>query len=152
MKILSISTILISSIILLIGISIKQDASALQKPSVARFIAIDRSFKSEGENPGDRSIIAQRILDTEGNIVGNSFVVCPLAAKEGVFGSGVRVCHGVFNLPKGKVTVYGSRRSRERYTLVVTGGSGFYSGVGGRLNGFVIGVKPFREKIIFHIQ
>lgn len=152
MKALSITMVLtVSFLLLLVGSYAGQKASALQNPAIARFIAVDIESKKSSDI-GETSVFAQRILDPSGNIIGNSFSSCILIAKEEIFAGGRNLCDGVYNLPKGKITFKGSRKNRERYTFVVTGGTGFYSGVGGRLNGFVIGSDPFREKLIFHIQ
>jgi hypothetical protein len=119
---------------------------AAVKPSVIRLLAIDTGSHSDGNDPNDHRVFSLRLLSFKGLIIGNGYQAC-IVVK-----SGVDQCSGVYNLPTGKITYSGSRQSREKYTFVVTGGTGSYLAAGGRLNSVLFGSNPFREKVVIHIE
>jgi len=130
-----------------------QNSVAFGDPGYVRVRAVDFKTKTEGLNIGDRSVYAQFLLDSTGKKIGNSYIICTSVGESGILGKGVLECHGIYNLPLGKITIQGSRSSkRDKLTFVVTGGTGIYEGVGGILNGFIIGTSPHRERLIFRIE
>lgn len=81
--------------------------------------------------------------------LGHGVLDCHKIGTEGILGSGVSSCDGIFVLPLGKFTGSGLLHSFSRYTLVLTGGTGRYEGADGvlfvkRANGQLILVFRFR--------
>ena len=150
-KIIALMTLIVSSLVL-VGVYTASAQDVVKKPSIARFTAVD--FRVEIENSGsrDHSVFGQKILSPVGENVGNAYMVCTTIGRGGILGNGVRQCHGIYNLPRGKIVVQGSRHRRARYTLVITGGSGIYVGIGGTLDSFLSGIRPRTEELIFRIK
>lgn len=138
--------LLISSIVALMIVNF---AGALSSPGKAKFYTVTASERTISN--GDIFTRGQRVSTLEGKIIGNAFLSCTRIARNENFGYTVEQCTGTYNLPLGKMTVAGSRSSRSRYTLVVTGGTGFYNNVGGKLNVYKIGVSPTTERVIFSL-
>jgi len=120
-------------------------AEASIRPAVIRLVAVDQEVHGKSVDPNDHQVFTQTILGSSGNIIGNSYSVCIKIRRN------VSVCSGIYILPKGKITYYGSRQNRLRYSMVVTGGSGVYQGAGGKIDSIVFGFFPFREKITVHL-
>jgi hypothetical protein len=66
--------------------------------------------------------------------IGNMVVACSQHGAGGVFGRGIASCTATLSLPLGKITAAGVRHSRLFYSLVITGGTGRYTGAVGSLH------------------
>jgi hypothetical protein len=131
----------------LLLVTFNDNAQGLSVPSTAKFFSVTRSQQSED----NFTFAAKKISISNGKIIGNSFLICGKMPDSGRFGSGVQQCHGTYNLPRGKIAVIGSRNNIDKYSFVVVGGTGFYAGVGGKLDVFRIGASPITERLIFSL-
>jgi hypothetical protein len=77
---------------------------------------------------------------------------CVFIGRGGPLGSGTSECYGTFVIPKGKITVHGSRKSRSFYVLAVTGGTGLYSTARGQLIASTRGVPEGQQKIVISLE
>lgn len=66
--------------------------------------------------------------------IGHAVIVCTRLGVGGFLGGGVSDCKATFVLPRGKITAAGVRHSARHYSLVVTGGTGFYLGAIGKVD------------------
>ena len=120
--------------------------------AVVRLTVVDVQTGSEGHNLGDHRTFSKIVLGSKGFIIGSAFDSCVVVGIGKTYGKfGLSLCNGVYNLPKGKLTFQGTRRTRERYTFVITGGSGIYENASGTLNGFQISSNPYSQRVIIHI-
>ncbi len=127
-------------------------ASASVGEGVIRLTVVDTQTHSEGNDLGDHRTYANYVLGSDGLIIGTAYSICTIVARGSNFGShGLTLCSGVYNLPKGKLTFQGTRRTKTKYTFVVTGGSGIYVNAGGVLNGFQISDNPYSQRVIIHL-
>ncbi len=90
---------------------------------------------------GSRVTTVFQIRDRKASVVGWGTTVC-LALQNGAF-----QCWGSYVLPKGKISVQGTRRNRSFYVLAIVGGTGRYNGWGGTLIGRQY--APDRERLVF---
>lgn len=81
--------------------------------------------------------------------VGHAVLTCAKVGTGGVLGGGIWNCIGVYQLPLGKISTQGILHGYNRYTLVITGGTGRYKGVSGSL--FVRRVAEGQRKLIFSL-
>jgi hypothetical protein len=112
---------------------------------------VDRQT-SGGKDLGDNLTFAKVVLGSAGSIIGTAYDSCVLVGVGDQYGKGLSMCNGIYNLPQGKLTFQGTRKTRERYTFVVTGGSGIYVNASGTINGFQIGSTPFSQRVVIHIS
>ena len=89
----------------------------------------------------DMVIALKQIRDRHGDVVGWGNTVCIR------LGNGSSQCSGTFSLPKGKVSVAGTRRSSDFFVLAITGGTGRYHGWSGTLVGRRVAFRT--ERLVF---
>lgn len=65
--------------------------------------------------------------------IGNGIKACVKAGSGGLLGGGLMSCSLTLSLPLGKVTAQGIVHNINRYTLVITGGTGEYENANGPL-------------------
>lgn len=107
-------------------------------PAGAVFTAVVTDVQ---KNVPNRVITLYQIRDRKSSIVGWGSNVC-LSLHNGGF-----LCWGTYVLPKGKISVLGTRRNRAFYTLAIVGGTGSYNGWGGTLIGRQY--APDKERLVF---
>jgi len=146
MKLINYFLIIFPSIFIISMMILLSSGQALNQPATAKFFALTSSQRTIESNIYTSG---RKILINNGQIIGNSFIACTRIGRDGTFGANVEQCSVTFNLPRGKIVAVGSRNSREKYSLVVTGGTGFYNNVGGKLDVFQLGDKPRLERLIF---
>lgn len=134
---------------LLFGNSFKvNEAEAVVRPGKINLESVTIQERGSQRDAGDRLLTAKKLLAPTGNSIGNAYMICTVIGKGGTLGNGVSQCSATYNLPLGKLIAHGSRHSRSGYTLVVTGGTGFYRGAEGVLNSFLVGINPRRHSIV----
>jgi len=143
------------ALLALTGVYTGQDqnsASAASGEGILRLTAVDVQTHSEGNDLGDHRTFNKIVLGSDGFIIGAAVDACTIVGEGSNYGkNGLSLCNGVYTLPKGKLTFQGTRRTRQRYTFVITGGSGIYENAGGVLNGFQTSSSPFSQRVIIHI-
>lgn len=65
--------------------------------------------------------------------IGHAIKSCIKVGSGGILGGGIMSCSMTLHLPRGKVAASGVVHSLNRYTMVLTGGTGLYEGVHGPL-------------------
>jgi hypothetical protein len=81
--------------------------------------------------------------------LGHAIVSCYSLGFGGILGAGLEHCTATYVLPLGKITAQGIVHSRNRYTLVLTGGTGRYVGAEGHL--FTKRIGPGLKRIVFNL-
>ena len=90
----------------------------------------------------DGTVISlKQIRDRNGNVVGWGNTICTR------LGNGSSQCMGTFVLPRGKVSVAGTRHGPAFFVLSITGGTGRYNGWSGTLIGRQIAYRT--ERLVF---
>lgn len=101
-------------------------------------------INEDGFDAGDFFVFEERVFDSSGrDRVGRDSVRCELAVR--TFG-----CLGTINIRgKGKIEIAGRLFAPRDNVIPVTGGTGAYEGVGGRL--LVFDLRGGRTALVFHL-
>jgi len=102
-----------------------------------------------GHSAGDEMLRGVRLTDKYDRIIGSASFGC---VNFGNAMPGVSLCTAVFNLPKGKIVVQGTRRTIDYYLLPVTGGTGIYSHASGSLLGETVSKPPRKDRLLFSLE
>lgn len=101
-----------------------------------------------GTSPGDREIVRQQLFNRRitSQSIGHSELVCTF-----VDWKRMRVCHGTYVLPRGKVVVGGSLAYRQFYDLAVLGGTGLYDNARGMVTVTRTHRRPVRNLVVVRL-
>jgi hypothetical protein len=132
--------------------SVTLGSSDLSGPGMIRITSRDVDVKlvnggSSARGMGDVLIIRQ-LLFNKGitkKAIGRSDLVCTYTGRRS------RQCNGTYFLPRGKIVVSGSLRSRGFFKLAVVGGTDIYNNVRGSMSGTSLGRGPRRELLVFRL-
>lgn len=102
-----------------------------------------------GPGAGDESIRGLRLTDRRGRTIGSASLIC---ISLGQALPGTSLCNAVYNLPKGKLVVSGTRRSADYYVLPVTGGTGLYAHAAGALIADTVDRRPRKDRLVFSLD
>jgi len=120
-------------------------SSALPGPAVINITDKVISVKKAG-----RLTITQAQLLVRTKQIGNSATLCTYLGKGQTFGTGTSMCTVVYRFPKGPIVATGLvARGALVFVLTITGGSGYYTGVGGTITSNA--VRPGRNKLYFQL-
>ena len=123
------------------------DASSRTPGSIARFREVQLSSSSLGDFAGATSTWrTELLLDRSDKTVGVGTFVCIRVR----YGALLRACRATYRLPLGQVELSGLLTGRSRYSLVITGGSGFYTGKNGTAAFAQIGSHPWTAFVTFY--
>jgi hypothetical protein len=124
----------IAAVALLALVGVHTGGSATSEGAI--FTALIRTV----EDTNDMVITTKQLRDRHNDVVGWGNTVCTR------LGNGSSQCSGTFILPRGKISVAGTRRNPTFFIFAITGGTGRYPGWGGSLVGHKI---DGRELLIF---
>lgn len=117
--------------------------------SLARFREVQVSSSSLGNFAGATSTWRTVVkLNRSVKSVGTGTFVCVRIRSNEL----LRGCRGSYRLPEGEIELAGVIRTRSRYSLVVTGGSGVYSGMNGTAAISQIGSHPWTAFLTFYFN
>jgi hypothetical protein len=116
--------------------------------------AVNYSVANDDPDPGGETRFTSLLYNYRRsfNAIGNATLICTFMGKGGPLGSGTSECMGTFNLPKGKIVVGGSRKSRAYYVLAITGGTGLYTGARGQLIAATRGLPEGQQRLVFSLE
>ena len=100
-----------------------------------------------GVGAGDVEIIRHSLYNRRltTRSIGHSALVCTFVDSR------TRSCQGTYFLPRGKLVVGGSLRSRQFYDLAVLGGTGHYNDARGTLTVTRTARRPNRDIVLFRL-
>jgi hypothetical protein len=125
-------------------------ASASSVPiAVARFREVEQSHTALGSfGAATETWRTAVLLSRSSKRVGTGWVACIRIARA----SAVRKCSGTYQLPEGSIELAGVVSSRSRFTLLIVGTSGVYSGRTGSAQFSQVGANPRNSLVTFYLQ
>lgn len=120
-----------------------------------RVIRVERFIRAPGGRLGDVTVTQGLITNKPkyGKAIGTSVSTCTFLGKGNALGKGTSYCAVVYRLNKGLINatgLIGTARSLI-WLLSITGGSGYYAGVGGTVQIRVISLDPRRARLFFQL-
>jgi len=127
-------------------------APAAIGPSTIRITDVELLHKTvdrgrRGLGAGDVEIVRLRLYNPSlgSKPIGRGDLVCTFVDTR------VRMCDGVYALPRGKLVVGGTVASRLLYDLAIVGGTGLYDNARGSLTVTATGFRPRHEVLVFRL-
>lgn len=131
MKILLVASVVFSVLALMIpgGKVALEPSQAASTPGVAHFREVQISYGSEGTHIAATEAWRTKVLlMNEQRVVGTGGIACIHVTRV------ARECYGTYTLPQGRIKIEGEITNRQKFQLVIIGGTGVYSGAEGVVN------------------
>ena len=127
-------------------------APAATPPGTIRITDVEVLHKTvdrgrRGLGAGDVEIVRLRLYNPSlgSKPIGRGDLLCTFVDTR------MRMCDGVYALPRGKLVVSGTIASRLLYDLAIVGGTGLYDNARGSLTVTATGFRPRHEVLVFRL-